>query len=57
MGRQIGIAIGVAVLVALLGAGRRVADFDAAYVFIIATVAVSGVALASLGRVTAPPAV
>jgi EmrB/QacA subfamily drug resistance transporter len=56
MGRQLGIAVGVAVLVALLGTPDAADDFDAAYGFMIAMAALSGIALAGIGRVgvTAP---
>ena len=54
--RQLGLAVGVAVVVALLGAGRSVADFDPVYVFIAATSVVSGLGLAALGQVAAPAA-
>jgi EmrB/QacA subfamily drug resistance transporter len=56
MGRQLGVAIGVAVLVALLGTPTTVADFDPAYVFIIAIAAASGALLAGLGTVRVPSA-
>jgi hypothetical protein len=58
MGRQLGIAIGVAVLVAMVGTPSSVDDFEAAYGFIVAMGVLSGVALAALGKVEAPaPAV
>ena len=51
MGRQLGVAVGVAVLVALLGDAQSAADFDAAYAFILAASAASGLVLAGLGDV------
>ena len=51
MGRQVGVAIGVAVLVALLGDPRTAGDFDAAFVFMFAMSAASGLVLALLGKV------
>jgi EmrB/QacA subfamily drug resistance transporter len=58
MGRQLGIAVGVAVLVAIVGTPRSVEDFEAAYGFIVAMGVLSGLALAALGRVETPvPAV
>jgi EmrB/QacA subfamily drug resistance transporter len=53
MGRQLGLAIGVAVLVALLGTPRSIEDFEAAWAFIAIAGALSGLALAGLGRVEA----
>jgi EmrB/QacA subfamily drug resistance transporter len=50
MGRQLGIAVGVAVLVALLGTPDGADDFDAPYAFMIVTAALSGIALAGIGR-------
>jgi EmrB/QacA subfamily drug resistance transporter len=53
MGRQIGSALGVAVLVAVLGTSTRTAsDFHAAWLITVAGALVAGVALAALG----PPA-
>ncbi len=51
MGRQLGVAVGLAVLVALLGSPQSVADFDAAYAFILAGSLASGLVLAALGHV------
>ncbi len=52
MGRQLGAAIGVAILVALLGDPQTVDDFDAAFTFMLAASAASGLVLAGLGPVT-----
>ncbi len=58
MARQLGLAVGVAVLVAIVGTPETVGDFESAWAFILATAVASGVALAGLGRVAAPvPAV
>jgi len=51
MGRQVGVAIGVAVLVALLGDPRTAGDFDAAYAFMLGVSVASGLVLALLGKV------
>jgi EmrB/QacA subfamily drug resistance transporter len=58
MARQLGLAVGVAVLVAIVGTPESVADFQSAWAFILATAVASGLTLAGLGRVGAPaPAV
>ena len=51
MGRQVGVAIGVAVLVALLGDPRTTGDFDAAFALMLGTSVASGLVLALLGKV------
>jgi hypothetical protein len=56
MARQLGLAIGVAVLVALLGTPSSIADFEAAWAFVAATGAVSGLAFAALGPIAPVPA-
>jgi EmrB/QacA subfamily drug resistance transporter len=53
MGRQVGVAIGVAVLVALLGDPKTVGDFDSAYAFMLGISAASGLMLRLLGHVEA----
>lgn len=53
MGRQLGVAVGVAIVVALLGTPQTADDFQAAYGFILGASVVSGIALAGLGRVEA----
>jgi hypothetical protein len=50
MGRQLGIALGVAAVVALVGAGAQVGDFDGAWWFMVATTLAAGVLLLGLGR-------
>jgi EmrB/QacA subfamily drug resistance transporter len=51
MGRQIGAALGVAVLVAVLGTStRNAADFHSAWLITVAGAAATGLALAALGR-------
>jgi EmrB/QacA subfamily drug resistance transporter len=52
-GRQIGSALGVAILVAVIGAGTSVADFQAAWSFMLAASAAAGVTLAAIGRAPA----
>jgi EmrB/QacA subfamily drug resistance transporter len=52
MGRQIGSALGIAVLVAVLGSGASVSDFHAAWLITIAGGIAAGATLAALG----PPA-
>jgi EmrB/QacA subfamily drug resistance transporter len=56
MARQLGLAIGVAVLVALLGTPSSIADFEAGWAFVAATGAVSGLAFAALGPIAPVPA-
>lgn len=51
MGRQLGAAVGVAVLVALLGAPQSAADFVPAFGLIAGAALASGAVLATLGRV------
>jgi len=51
MARQLGLAVGVAVLVALVGTPRTVADFESAWTFILVTALLSGLTLTGLGRV------
>ncbi|UUY03098.1 MFS transporter [Svornostia abyssi] len=53
MGRQLGVAVGVAIVVALLGTPQSADDFQAAYGFILGASVVSGIALSGLGRVEA----
>lgn len=53
MGRQLGVAVGVAIVVALLGTPQTAGDFQAAYGFILGASVLSGVTLAGLGRVEA----
>lgn len=53
MGRQLGVAVGVAIVVALLGTPQSADDFQAAYGFILGASVLSGVALSGLGRVEA----
>jgi EmrB/QacA subfamily drug resistance transporter len=51
MGRQIGAALGVAVLVAVLGTStRNAADFHSAWLITVAGAVATGLALAALGR-------
>jgi EmrB/QacA subfamily drug resistance transporter len=51
MGRQIGAALGVAVLVAVLGTSTRdAADFHSAWLITVAGAVATGLALAALGR-------
>jgi EmrB/QacA subfamily drug resistance transporter len=52
-GRQIGSALGVAILVAVIGAGTSVGDFQAAWSFMLAASAAAGVTLAAIGRAPA----
>jgi EmrB/QacA subfamily drug resistance transporter len=54
MGRQLGLAVGVAVLVALLGTPTSIEDFEAAWTFIAVTGALSGLAFAALGPIEPP---
>jgi hypothetical protein len=55
-GRQIGSALGVAILVAVLGAGSSPADYRAAWWFMLVAALSAGATLAALGRVPAPSA-
>ncbi len=51
MGRQIGAALGVAMLVAVLGAGvHTLADFHSAWLISVAGGLAGGLALAAIGR-------
>jgi hypothetical protein len=52
MGRQIGAALGVALLVAVLGTGASVSDFHTAALITVAGGLATGLALAAIG----PPA-
>jgi EmrB/QacA subfamily drug resistance transporter len=56
MGRQIGTALGVAILVALLGAPVTAADFDTGWLLMLGAGAAAGGAFAALGPVGAPTA-
>jgi MFS family permease len=56
MGRQIGTALGVAVLVALLGTPVTAADFDPAWLLMLGAAAAAGAAFAALGPIDAPAA-
>jgi MFS family permease len=49
MGRQVGSALGVAMLVPVLGAGADAAAFQGAWTFMLITAGVSAVALAAIG--------
>jgi len=49
-GRQIGSALGFAILVAVLGTPQTAADFNAAWKFMIAASLLAGVTLAAIGR-------
>jgi MFS family permease len=51
MARQLGLAVGVAVLIALVGTPETVADFEPAWTFILVTALLSGITLTGLGRV------
>jgi EmrB/QacA subfamily drug resistance transporter len=53
-GRQIGSALGVAILVAVLGTGSSPADFRAAWWFMLVAALSAGATLAAVGRVPAP---
>jgi hypothetical protein len=59
MSRQIGVALGVAVLVSVLGTpapGEAVARFQDGYVFLTAAALAAAVAIASIGRADGEPA-
>jgi hypothetical protein len=53
MGRQIGTALGVAVLVALLGTPVTPGDFDPGWAYMLGAAAAAGLAFAALGPVGA----
>jgi EmrB/QacA subfamily drug resistance transporter len=55
MGRQIGVALGVAVLVAVLGAHTSVGDFHGAWLITVTGALAAGLALAALGPPTPRP--
>ena len=50
MGRQLGIALGVAAVVVVVGAGTHIADFHGAWWFMVATTLTAGGLLLGLGR-------
>jgi EmrB/QacA subfamily drug resistance transporter len=54
MGRQIGTALGVAVLVALLGSPATAGDFDPGWMLMLGAAAAAGAAFAGLGTVGVP---
>jgi len=55
MGRQVGLALGVAILVAALGAApSQLSEFEGAWWIMLASAVASGVALASLGPAPQP---
>ena len=59
MSRQIGVALGVAVLVSLVGSpapGQAVAAFHDGYTFIIVAALAAAVAMGSIGRLGGEPA-
>ena len=53
-GRQIGSALGFAILVAVLGTPRTAGDFTAAWEFMLAASLLAGVTLAAVGRTPQP---
>jgi MFS family permease len=57
MGRQVGSALGVAVLVALLGAPSLAADFGGAWTLMIAAAAAAGLAFVAVGGPARAPVV
>jgi hypothetical protein len=50
MARQLGTALGVAAVVAIVGTGTAIADFDGAWWFMVAAALGAGVTLLGLGR-------
>lgn len=54
MGRQIGTAVGVALLVPILGVPADAAAFDGAWTLMLASAAVAGVTLLAIGPLAAP---
>jgi hypothetical protein len=58
MSRQIGVALGVAVLVSLVGSpapGQAVAAFQDGYTFIVVAALAAAVAMGSIGRLVGAP--
>ena len=53
-GRQLGSALGAAILVAVVGSGNTAADFAGAWRFMLAASLLAGVALCAVGRVVVP---
>jgi EmrB/QacA subfamily drug resistance transporter len=56
MARQLGLALGVAAVVALVGAGTAIGDYDGAWWFMVSTAVGAGVLLLGLGRPATAPA-
>jgi hypothetical protein len=50
-GRQVGSALGVAILIAVIGTGTTVGDFRAAWTFMLLASLAAGATLAGVGRI------